>query len=81
MHILQRLYDSEINGGVSTFWDGGFDVWLGDDMNGRVSETSVRTMAEAERWLFAAALRLYPDSRFARSVATSPALQDGDHPV
>ena len=26
--IFQRLYDSEINFEVSSFWDGGFDVRL-----------------------------------------------------
>jgi hypothetical protein len=32
--ILQRLYDSEINFEVSCFWDAGFDVRLGDAVNG-----------------------------------------------
>lgn len=29
MNILQRLYDSEINWRISTFWDGGFQWELG----------------------------------------------------
>ena len=31
---LERLYDSEINAEISSFWDGGWTVKLGDKMNG-----------------------------------------------
>jgi hypothetical protein len=34
MSILQRLYDSEINFEVAGFYDAGFDVRLGDALNG-----------------------------------------------
>jgi hypothetical protein len=34
MSIMQRLYDSEINATMSSFWDDGFYVKLGDEMNG-----------------------------------------------
>ena len=33
MSILQRLYDSEIDVWVTSFWDDGFYVRLGDEMN------------------------------------------------
>jgi len=32
--VIDALYDSEINCSVSTFWDGGFTMKLGDEMNG-----------------------------------------------
>lgn len=31
---LQRIYDSEINVRIQSFWDGGFRVAVGDEMNG-----------------------------------------------
>jgi hypothetical protein len=36
MSIMQRLYDSEINAVMSSFYDDGFYVKLGDEMNGFV---------------------------------------------
>ena len=32
--ILRRLYDSEINIEISSFWDGGYDFRIGDTANG-----------------------------------------------
>jgi hypothetical protein len=49
MSILQRPYDSEINVWVTSFWDGGFYVWLGDEMNGYRAEGRCDTWAEVER--------------------------------
>lgn len=68
MSVLQRLYDSEINASISTFWDGGFEVKIGDDMNGFMAEANVRDYAEAEVWLEAEAKRLFPTSVFATGV-------------
>jgi hypothetical protein len=34
MTIFQQLYDNEINFSLNTFWDAGFEVKLGDRMNG-----------------------------------------------
>lgn len=31
---LKKLYDSEINVQISSFWDGGWYVQLGDEING-----------------------------------------------
>jgi len=68
MSVFQRLYDSEINASISTFWDGGFDVKIGDEMNGFMAETNVASFAEAEAWLEAEAKRLFPVSLFATGV-------------
>jgi hypothetical protein len=51
MSVLQRLYDSEINVWVTLFWDDGFYVRLGDEMNGFRAEGRCDTWAEIERWL------------------------------
>jgi hypothetical protein len=65
MSILQRLYNSEINFEVSAFYDAGFDVRLGDHLNGFVAEDKV-AWAEAEAWLRDQALAHFPDSKFAQ---------------
>ena len=77
--ILQQLHDSEINAGVQTFFDAGMRVWIGDESNGIQSETTInRAGAFAARrsdpfrplagsWLHEVALRLYPDSKYAKA--------------
>jgi hypothetical protein len=80
--ILQQLHDSEINAGVQTFCDTGMRVWIGDAANGIQSETTInRTGAgfaaprkwpegvTAASWLHEVALRLYPDSKYAKEHA------------
>ena len=64
--LLQALYDSEINFGISCFWDGGFDVSLGDDMNGYKDVTNVDSIESAAYWLGVTAIKYYPQSKFAR---------------
>ena len=67
MSIFQRLYDSEINFEVSGFYDAGFDVRLGDHLNGFLVKDKVETWADAEAWLREQALALFPDSKFAQN--------------
>jgi hypothetical protein len=43
---LQKIYDSEINIRISWLWDGGIDVWIGDDMNGYLAQDTVASAAE-----------------------------------
>lgn len=64
--VLQDLYSSEINCTIATFWDAGFRVLLGDDLNGFVAETRVPTFVDAVQWLANAAVAHYPDSEFAK---------------
>ncbi len=66
MSIMQRLYDSEINCEISTFWDGGFTWKLGDGMNGYDAEGEADTFVKAEQQLADKARELYPQSKFAR---------------
>ncbi len=65
MSVLQDLYHSEINFAVSTFWDGGFFVKLGDEMNGFAAEANFNRWGEVEPWLINAAIEHFPDSFFA----------------
>lgn len=65
MSVFQDLYDSEINFSISTFWDGGIRVQLGDEMNGFLSETSVDRWGQVEPWLQLKAVEHYPNSLFA----------------
>jgi hypothetical protein len=66
MSIFQRLYNSEINFEVSGFYDAGFDVRLGDALNGFLVEGKVKTWGEVEAWLRDQALAHFPDSKFAQ---------------
>ena len=66
MSILQSLYDSEINFEVSCFYDAGFDVQLGDGLNGFIEQCKVETWQQAEAWLRDQALAHFPDSKFAQ---------------
>jgi hypothetical protein len=79
-HILQQLHDSEINAGVQTFYDAGMRVGIGDEANGIQAETTInRTRAarlkwpeglSAACWLHETALRLYPNSKYAKEHST-----------
>ena len=69
MNTLQKLYDSEINFEISTFWDAGFDWKLGDEMNGykEVCEGGCcDTLETAVIALAIAAVKHFPDSVFAK---------------
>ena len=66
MSVFQDLYDSEINFLVSCFWDGGFEVALGDELNGWKVRGMVIHFGMVEHWLAEAAIRHFPDSVFAR---------------
>jgi hypothetical protein len=62
--IIDALYESEINCSVTTLWDGGIQVKLGDEMNGFVAETEVKTTVKAAEWLDQAARKHYPESTY-----------------
>lgn len=65
--LMQRLYDSEINVWVISFYDGGFYVRLGDEMNGFRAEARLNTWSDVEEWLAGIARIHYPTSVFAQS--------------
>ena len=69
---LQRIYDSEINLRIFWFWDAGFTVQLGDQMNGYLAEEIVGSAAEILPWLQAAIAHFYPDSASTRGLDPDP---------
>ena len=66
--VFQDLYDSEINFTISTFWDGGFDVKLGDDLRGFVADWTCDTMIQAAAFLKIHALIHFPASTFSKNI-------------
>lgn len=71
MDILQKLYDSEINFSISTFWDGGFEAKLGDVINGFSHHGSFESMNGAIIALTAWALIEYPNSKFSKEIKSN----------
>jgi len=67
MSVLTELHDSEINASIASFFDGAWTVKLGDEMNGFRAQTTVSSEAEAYEWLRRTAIKLYPDSDFAKA--------------
>jgi hypothetical protein len=67
VHVLQKLYDSEINFTISGFWDCGFRWKLGDDMNGFLAEGWTNTFDQAVIEIARSAMKRFPNSAFARS--------------
>lgn len=60
--VMNRLYQSEINCAISSFWDNGWDVRLGDEMNGFRAEGNFRTLDEAADFLDLEARKHFPES-------------------
>ena len=72
---MAALYASEINCGVQSFWDGGWEAWLGDAMNGRKAEDfGLVTFDEIADWLRETAIQQYPASAFASKYASQSRL-------
>ena len=64
---MRALYRSEINCGVQSFWDGGFRVRLGDNINGTTAyaDFDVTEIESAGQWLHDEAVKHYPTSEYA----------------
>lgn len=67
MSVMQEIYDNEVNISITTFWDGGYEVKLGDPMNGFVAERNVDRWDQVEPWLEAQMIKHFPDSEFAQA--------------
>ncbi len=65
---LQKIYDSEIDIRISWLWDGGIDVWLGNDLGGYVAQENVGSASDILAWLQEAIAHFYPDSTYAQSL-------------
>jgi hypothetical protein len=73
MHVMQALYASEINCSVSSFWDGGWLVQLGDYMNGYKAEQTFDDdkLEDAADWLIEEGKRAFPDSDFSKAFGSA----------
>ena len=70
--VLCELLDSEINAGLQTFALDIVRVWLGDELNGLEAEAELTPEGAVDdaaiaHWLHETAIKLYPDSGYARS--------------
>lgn len=70
MNELQKIYDSEINIMIYTFWDGGFDLKLGDITNGYKAEGGVDKADEIVPWFQEQIKIHYPESTYAKSLTS-----------
>ena len=66
MSVMEDLYHSEINASITWFWDGGFNVRLGDDLNGWCAESTQYDWDSVEAWLKDKAIINFPNSEFAK---------------
>jgi len=65
--VLSGLYASEIPGGIAWVPDGGFDWWVGSiEFENASARGGEETVEEAAQAMHAAALRLFPESEYAR---------------
>lgn len=76
-HILQQLYNSEIDFTIITVWDCGFHWKLGSTMNGFRALGNADTLEGAADQLAQAAVKHYPSSNFARSYKRSRPVKSG----
>lgn len=61
---LQKIYDSEINFSISTFWDWWFTVKLWDDMNWYKAEDNKENFRDCVLWLIWQCYKHYPLSTY-----------------
>lgn len=62
---MEDLYDSEINFCLSSFYDAGYTVQIGDNINGFVDESEmIQTLEDVADGLIRMVLKHYPKSEF-----------------
>ena len=66
---LERLYDSEINVYLQSFWDAEWSVALGDEINGfHKTEWDITSIDEIVPTLRELARKYYPNSEYVKSL-------------
>ncbi len=65
-HVIQGLYESQINSGMESDWDGGITAWIAAGGK-RITQRTFppREFSEIADWLDREARRLFPDSWYA----------------
>jgi hypothetical protein len=70
--VLQQLYDSEINAGMESDWDGGITAWVAGGRARLTQHTfERREFGQIANWLDFEARRLFPESKYARERSAS----------
>jgi hypothetical protein len=65
-HVIQGLYESQINSGMESDWDGGITAWIAAEGNRIAQRTfAPQEFGEIADWLDHEARRLFPDSWYA----------------
>ena len=65
-HVIQGLYESEINSGMESDWSGGITAWIAEGGTRMAQRTfPPDEFGEIADWLDLEARRLFPDSRYA----------------
>ena len=65
-NIFNDIYSSELNFQISTFWDSGYFINLGDEQNGFVRKAYADNFEGAVTELIRLVISEYPDSDFAK---------------
>lgn len=79
--VLAALYAHEINVGMQSFYDEGYSLWIGDEMNGEKADTVLSDPNEIGPWFVKTAEDYYPllrQSRLNYSRATLPSAHEHD---
>jgi len=61
---LQKIQDSEINFVINCFWDAGFSMAIGDDMNGYIWNESFEDLKTGIKVMIKKVKELYPKSYY-----------------
>jgi hypothetical protein len=64
--VIERLYDSEINAGLKSDWDGGITAWIAGGHTLAERTFLRQEFDEIADWLDREARRLFPASQYAR---------------
>lgn len=58
---LQWLQENEVNFQIRTFYDQGFGMFIGDDVNGYKDHAWFDSLQEGVDWLLKRSLEIYPE--------------------
>jgi hypothetical protein len=65
---MQKMIDAGIRFSISTFWEGGFNIKLGDYRERVEAESVFSTVDQAVSWLMGQIKIRYPESLYARQL-------------
>ncbi|NVM41382.1 hypothetical protein HWX16_13715 [Ochrobactrum intermedium] len=66
LEVFKAAYDSEINIYLASFWDAGWEVRIGDEMNGFLAEKRFRDIDKVAPWVKEQVIIHFPFSAAAK---------------